>query len=163
MKEKLPDYNAQNLYYLYWGEPDRLPGNWHSVDDLAHMYNTTSSVIENTLNEISWERRLRPIEFRKDIWNFLCREWGMTYGEDFVYLDYIGGRSPVLYRIIEYDIGINIDLALQEVETRENHLGNYIVLFVPLCRMDMLAKILTNFFKKYRVKKRQVTFDNSEE
>ena len=158
--EKL-ELTPQNVYNLYWGEPDRLPCNWHTLEEIALIYDTDVDEINELIRSISWERRRFPQTFQKEVWDFLVNEWGLEYKIDFEYRDHIG-MSVVLFNLINYNIGINVDASLTWRETRVNHYGDYLILFIP-CSSRRLGIILNNFFKQYKVQKKKVRRDTEDE
>ncbi len=142
--------SSQEVYNMYWGEPDRLPGNWMELDEIADKYFLTVDEVEELLNGLSWERRTKTKNAERIIWDFLTQQWGLEYKIDFEYSVSVG-MSNALFYLHKYGIGINLDNALDWRITRERHNGSYVMFWVSPHDYSVLVRTLENFFRKYHV------------
>lgn len=162
MLEEQITLSSQDVYNLYWGEPERLPCNWHTIAEIAYKYNMEVEEVEELLNGLSWERRKKPLNARRVVWDFLTEIWGLEYKIDFEYMTYLG-TAPVTFLLLKYNIGINLDSMLEINETREIHDGNAIRFTIPTCDNLIIHTALCNFLTKYKVKRKVASEMNTEE
>lgn len=140
----------QKLVKEYWG--DRSPPSWKSLDEIAQENDTTVNDLESLMVEYSVERRLKPLEAHRVVWNILSNEWNLVFNEDFLYKHKVGMVFALFY-FPKYDIGINLDPNILMNESKSIFVGDREIVSFGTSDFDLLRLGVVNFLDKYRVLK----------